>query len=117
MGVRTDRLLVLIHVSDESEGMGIGPLRGDSFEHAAAAARIFGRDRLQAWQRASSRASVSALQRLLPRLATADQQVKGMLRGDPWQSLMDVALALAGQPPSVLRLPLRDYLRRQPVGM
>ena len=90
---------------------------GDSFERAAAAARIFGRDRLQAWQRASSRASVLALQRLLPRLATADQQVKGMLRGDPWQSLMDVALALAGQPPSVLRLPLRDYLRRQPVGM
>ena len=102
------RLIALQAIMDDT---------GESFERAAAGARIFGRDRLQAWQRALSRASGTALTRLLPRLATADQQVKGMLRGDPWQTLMDVALALAACPPNVMRLALRDELRRQPIGM
>ena len=101
------RRLIVLHAQVEG---------GERFEQAASNARIYGRDRLQAWQRAVGRARGQSLQRLLPRLATADQQVKGMLRGDPWMTLADVALALAGKPPRTLQAPVRDYQRRQPVG-
>lgn len=70
---------------------------------AVAAARLFGRERIAACVRALSRLRPAHCLALLAQLARCDQQVKGMQRGDPWQTLAEVALDLAGCMPAPVR--------------
>jgi hypothetical protein len=49
-------------------------------------------------ERAARRIAPSAIQPLLMRLARLDALAKGIGRGNVWDHLRDVALALAGRP-------------------
>jgi DNA polymerase III subunit delta len=60
-------------------------------------ARVWGKRQL-AMERAARRVTPSAIQPLLTRLARLDALAKGIGRGNVWDHLRDVALALAGRP-------------------
>ena len=64
---------------------------------AVKSARVWGR-RQAAMERAARRVAPSAIPTLLVRLARLDSLAKGIGRGNVWDSLRDVALALAGRP-------------------
>jgi DNA polymerase-3 subunit delta len=64
---------------------------------AVKSARVWGK-RQTAIERAARRIAPSAIQPLLLRLARLDALAKGIGRGDVWDQLRDVALALAGRP-------------------
>ena len=64
---------------------------------AVKSARVWGK-RQTAIERAARRVAPSAIQPLLLRLARLDALAKGIGRGDVWDHLRDVALALAGRP-------------------
>lgn len=56
------------------------------------------RNRLQALTAAVRRVGAAKLDELARDCALLDMQAKGMMRGDPWQTLESVLLALAGRP-------------------
>ena len=60
-------------------------------------ARVWGR-RQQAMERAARRVVPAAIPALLARLAQLDALAKGIGRGNVWDNLRDVALALSGRP-------------------
>jgi DNA polymerase-3 subunit delta len=64
---------------------------------AVKSARMWGK-RQTAIERAARRIAPSAIQPLLLRLARLDALAKGIGRGNVWDQLRDVALALAGRP-------------------
>jgi DNA polymerase-3 subunit delta len=64
---------------------------------AVKSARVWGK-RQTAIERAARRIAPSAIQPLLLRLARLDALAKGIGRGNVWDHLRDVALALAGRP-------------------
>jgi len=64
---------------------------------AVKSARVWGK-RQTAIERAARRVAPSAIQPLLLRLARLDALAKGIGRGNVWDHLRDVALALAGRP-------------------
>jgi DNA polymerase-3 subunit delta len=64
---------------------------------AVKSARVWGK-RQTAIERAARRIAPSAIQPLLLRLARLDALAKGIGRGNVWDQLRDVALALAGRP-------------------
>jgi len=64
---------------------------------AVRSARVWGK-RQTAIERAARRVAPSAIQPLLLRLARLDALAKGIGRGNVWDHLRDVALALAGRP-------------------
>ena len=64
---------------------------------AVKSARLWGK-RQTAMERAARRIAPSAIQPLLMRLARLDALAKGIGRGNVWDQLRDVALALAGRP-------------------
>jgi DNA polymerase III subunit delta len=64
---------------------------------AVKSARLWGK-RQTAIERAARRIAPSAIQPLLLRLARLDALAKGIGRGNVWDQLRDVALALAGRP-------------------
>jgi DNA polymerase III subunit delta len=64
---------------------------------AVKSARVWGK-RQTALERAARRIAPSAIQPLLLRLARLDALAKGIGRGNVWDHLRDVALALAGRP-------------------
>lgn len=66
-------------------------------ELAGGAAPRVSRSRLQALQAVVRRLGAAGLDQLVRECALLDMQAKGMLRGDAWQSLEDVLLAVAGR--------------------
>jgi DNA polymerase III subunit delta len=64
---------------------------------AVKSARVWGK-RQSAMERAARRVTPSAIQPLLTQLARLDALAKGIGRGNVWDHLRDVALALAGRP-------------------
>jgi DNA polymerase-3 subunit delta len=70
---------------------------GTPMAAALRTARVWGK-RQGAMERAARRVPPSALPALLLRLAKLDALAKGIGRGDAWESLRGLALALAGRP-------------------
>ena len=90
---------------------------GASAEQAILEGRIYGRDRQAAWRRVLERASAAELWRALASFATLDQQVKGLRRGDPWQTFELIVMAVAGRAPALFDANLERFELRMPVGM
>ena len=109
-GAFGSQLRRLIAVADRVAG-GVDP------EHAIAEARIFGRDRQLAWRRLLERSSAAALWAALSQFTILDQQVKGLRRGDPWQTLARIVMAVAGHEPRLDHAAVARFEVRAPVGL
>ena len=70
---------------------------GQGLANAVRSVRVWGK-RLAALERAARRLKEAQLLPLLARLARLDALAKGLGDGDPWDGLVDIALALCGRP-------------------
>jgi DNA polymerase-3 subunit delta len=70
--------------------------RGVSVANAVRGARVWGK-RLPALERAARRVRADAVAPLVAALAKHDALAKGLGRGDPWEHVVDIGLALCGR--------------------
>jgi DNA polymerase-3 subunit delta len=70
--------------------------RGVSVQNAVRGARVWGK-RLPALERAARRVRAEAVAPLVGALAKLDALAKGIGRGDPWDDVVDIGLALCGR--------------------
>jgi DNA polymerase-3 subunit delta len=70
---------------------------GTPLAAAVRGARVWGK-RQAALEKAAARTAVETVDGLLTRLARLDALAKGIGRGNPWDELLDLALALCGRP-------------------
>ena len=76
--------------------------RGESLASAMRNVRVWGK-RQSALERAARRLDRDDIEPLLAALATLDALAKGLGRGDPWDAVVAIALALCGKPVLVQR--------------
>ena len=97
--VRTRRMLANLH----AEGVPVFMIMGAVVNNLRRARELatggnprLARNRRQIVEQAVRRLGAARIDALLEACALLDLQAKGMLRGDPWQSLEDILLAIAG---------------------
>lgn len=89
--------LVLWSVAAEVRGVAVARAAIDGGQAPAAALRadrIFDQARIRALEAAAQRVGLRQARTLLARCARIDRMVKGIATGDPWDELLQVALAL-----------------------